>query len=236
MKYLKIKFIPVFILCICALSEFLHAQDIAGALRDYDQGRLNEVREALIALRPSSYNKPEYLFLIAVFEEDGEAAFAQYGEIEVSARDNPVFERVLLRMCQYYYAKGLYKACSDALGRFIETFPGSDNKEIALLMRNRIALHLGVETPDTLRQVEEPTALYTIQLGVFGNESNARTRLLYLRNLGIAQSYIMEQQIGDQTFYKVWAGEFKSKDEAMKMLEELKNKYKITDILVVEKK
>jgi len=214
----------------------LYAQDIASVLREYDQGRLNKVREALIALRPSSYNKPEYLFLTAVFEEDGERAFALYGELNANAPDNPIFERVLWRMCQYYYAKGLYKKCNDALGRFIAAFPDSDNQGAARFMRNRIALYLGEEIPDTLQRVEEPTTIYTIQLGYFGIESNAHNQLKYLRNLGIAQAYIKEQRVGSQKFYKIWVGEFNSKNDAEKMCDELKRKYKITDILVTEKK
>jgi len=236
MKSLKTEFILIFILCICALSGSLYAQDIASVLRDYDQGRLNQVREALIALRPSSYNKPEYLFLTAVFEEDGERAFALYGELNANAQDNPIFERVLWRMCQYYYAKDLYNTCRDALGRFITTFPNSDNQEAALLMKNRIVLYIGEEIPDTLQHAEEPEIIYTIQLGYFGIESNAHKQLVYLRNLGIAQAYIKEQRVGSQKFYKIWAGEFKSRDEAERMLDELKRKYKITDMLVTEKK
>jgi len=236
MKLLKPSYLVIFILCICALSDSLYAQDIASVLREYDQGRLNKVREALIALRPSSYNKPEYLFLTAVFEEDGERAFALYGELNANAPDNPIFERVLWRMCQYYYAKGLYKKCNDALGRFIAAFPDSDNQGAARFMRNRIALYLGEEIPDTLQRVEEPTTIYTIQLGYFGIESNAHNQLKYLRNLGIAQAYIKEQRVGSQKFYKIWVGEFNSKNDAEKMCDELKRKYKITDILVTEKK
>lgn len=236
MKSLKTELILIFILCICTLSDSLYAQDIASVLRDYDQGRLDKVREALIALRPSSYNKPEYLFLTAVFEEDGERAFALYGELNANAPDNPIFERVLWRMCQYYYAKGLYKKCNDALGRFIAAFPDSDNQEAARFMRNRIALYLGEEIPDTLQRVEELTTIYTIQLGYFGIESNAHNQLKYLRNLGIAQAYIKEQRVGSDMLYKIWAGEFKSRDEAEKMCDELKRKYKITDIFVTEKK
>ncbi|MFC1556542.1 SPOR domain-containing protein [candidate division KSB1 bacterium] len=211
------------------------AQSIDEVLRDYDRGRLDRAREALETLEDRYYDRPEYLFLRAVFEEDAEQAFALYQQINETAPDNPIFHRVLWRMCQYNYAKGLYKAGNDMIARFLENFPDSEYTAAAKQMQYRIADKLGEELPETEREKEQPKTVYTIQIAAFGSRNGAERGLDYYRRLGIAGAEIQEHRVGRQMLYKIWIGEYTDREEARRRAEELQRRYRLSDFTIVEK-
>jgi len=226
-------FFLVFILA--CFSPRAEAQDIEEALRDFDRGRLDRVRSALDHLEARYYDQPEFLFLKAAFEEDAEQAFVLYQQINETAPDNPVFERVLWRMCQYSYAKGLYRTTNDMLSRFLTTFPESEQMEAARRMRSRITEKLGDEETAAVVQYEEPKTFYTIQIAAFGSRAGAERGLVYYKKLGITQAYIREHRVGRQILFKIWVGEYADRDEARKDAEELQRKYRLSAYTLIER-
>ena len=198
----------------------LNAQNIQSAIRDYERGHLDNVRSALIELKDKDYDKPEYLFLSAVFEQNGERAFSLYRQINAFSPDNPLYERVLWKMCQFLYAKDLYEECGSSVSRFMTEFPDSDLQDEAREMYIAVNRYFNREIEvirsreDGEVNTEEPDVIYTLQFGAFGTESRARTLLSYLKNLGISQVFLSEQLVGQRKLYKVQSGEFKNKDDA----------------------
>jgi len=211
------------------------SQSIEDVLKDYDRGRIERVREMLPLLEARYYDQPEFLFLKAVFEEDGETAFAIYSEINENFPDDPIFERVLWRMCQYNYAKGLYVTCSEMVDRFLERFPDSDYTRNAMELRQNITDYLGEKEPQIEQEPVPDQPVFTIQVGAFASRTNARRQLSYYRRLGIYNSEIREQTVGERTLFKIWVGEFNSKDEAREAGEELKRRYRIPAVTIVQK-
>ena len=96
----------------------LNAQTLDAALRSYERGDFERVKEVLPLLEARYGQEPEYRFLKAVFEENGETAFTLYSEISETSPDNPIYEKVLWRMCQFNYAKGLYVTSQEMVARF----------------------------------------------------------------------------------------------------------------------
>jgi len=221
-------------LIVLLINTLAAAQDIEEVLRDYDSGRLDRVREALDLLEARYYNAPEYLFLKAVFEQDGERAFALYQQINETDPDNPIFERVLWRMCQYHYAKGLYGACNDMLARFISSFPDSDSVENARRMQQRAAEKLGGDTAPASPQTQPNVKKYVIQIAAFGSRTGAERGLRYYKSLGIDNTRIEEHMVGKQILYKIWIGEFFDRDTARRKAEELLRRYKLSAYTIVE--
>ncbi len=213
----------------------VQSQSIENVLDDYDRGRLERVKEMLPLLEARYYDRPEFMFLKAVFEEDGESAFALYSEINEKFPDHPVFERVLWRMCQYNYAKGLYVTCIDMVDRFIEKFPVSDHRRDALELRRKIIDYLGDREPEEAPEPVPDQPVFTIQVGAFASRTNARRQLSYYRRLGIYNSEIREQTVGERTLFKIWVGEYTSKDEARIAGDELKRRYRIPAVTIVQK-
>lgn len=232
-----IKYIILIIIQILCFNALLFSQDIRTALIDYDRGRLENVRNTLIILKDTDYAKPEYLFLTAVFEQDAELAFEQYEMLSTIVAQDPLFERILWKMCQYYFAKELYETCSESIERFLSAFPQSGYRESAVRIKERASNYLGRELNVPINPpVEQTVVIYTLQLGVFGIESNARRQLSNFQQLGLQKAYIKEHRVGSQVLYKIWFGEFSDKQSAQMMRDELQQKYKLGDIFITEKK
>lgn len=229
--------IILIVLQLFLFSGYVLSQDIHTALQDYEKGQLNNVRAALLALQNIDYDKPEYLFLKAVFEQNAENAFEQYENLGMVIAQNPLYERVLWKMCQYYYAKELYETCAESIERFMNVFPQSEYTSAALKIKAQIYNHLNREENIPFNPpVQQTVVTFTLQLGVFGTESNARRQLDYFQKLGLQKAYIKEQYVGSQIVYKIWFGEYINKQAAQTVRDELMQRYKISDIFITEKK
>ncbi len=215
------------------ISTNLLAQDLYSALQDFNNGRFDAVRNTLSALESIHYNQPEYILLNALLEGDGEQAFTLYSSMDNLLLDNPLVEKALWRMCQYYYAKGLYQTFEENVDRFLTLFPDSELRETAYHMQERVAKSSTMMTQAIPAEEENQEPQFTLQFGAFGNETGARTRLEYLRNLGLTSSTIYQQNVGNRILYKIWVGEFVSRGEADKMRDEYRGRFRIPDIFVV---
>jgi len=225
----------IIMVCTTGITGVLQAQDIRDVLRDFDRGRLERVRAALPALEARYYDAPEFLFLKAVFEEDADRAFALYQQINETAPDNPIFERALWRMCQYNYAKGLYKTCYDMVIRFRRVFPRSRFSDSAKEMQQRVEDKLENE-PEAVLPPPEPHTKYTIQIVAFSSRTNAQRGLNSLQKRGLTGALIKEQQVGGRKLYKIWVGEFSTREEAQKAGNEYQQKYNFSSFTIVEVK
>ncbi len=212
------------------------AQSIEEVLRNFERGDLESVKQDLPNLEARYGERPEYLFLKAVFEEDGDRAFTLYSELNDVAQDNPIYEKALWRMCQYNYAKGLYLSCGEMLDRFMRRFQDSDYLDKAVQMRSRISDFLGEDNsvPDPV--IEEAKPVFTVQVGAFRSRSNAERRLTYLRKLGLVRAYITETTVTGTTLYKIWVGEYSTRESAHESGREIRQRYRLSSYTIVEKK
>lgn len=217
------------------LSTIALSQDLDQVYRDYENGRFDRVRNSLDVLEARYFEDPEFLFMKAVFEEDAEQAYVIYQQISQTAPDNPVFEKVLWRMCQYNYAKGLYRTCYETLGRFISTFPQSENLLEAQQMQQRISGRLNDDSVQVETDPPEPQTVYTIQIAAFGSRAGAERGLAYYKRLGLNQAYIREHRVGRQILYKVWIGEYTDREEARSDAVELQRKYRLSAFTIIER-
>ena len=92
--------------------------------------------------------------------------------------------------------------------------------------------------PETTKHSEPPQQIeapepYTLQVGAYSTVANAEKQRGFFENLGVNVE-ITNKVRGGRSLYLVWAGSFKSADEAKEFGKEIRKKHKI-DSIVVEK-
>ncbi|MFQ5480160.1 MAG: septal ring lytic transglycosylase RlpA family protein [Thermodesulfobacteriota bacterium] len=71
-----------------------------------------------------------------------------------------------------------------------------------------------------IRVSDKGSGEYTVQIGAFTNRENAR-RLLRALGVELSGAYISEAEVSGRLFYRVRAGDFASRDEALKAAKDL---------------
>ena len=231
-----------FLFLLCSIS-LLHSIDI--------QKEVNKaLKDSLIDITriDSKYsNKPEYLFLSALIDSDGEGALNKYKEFYNkyplhTYADNAVFE-----VGSYFYTKGYYVKSSQwykkipihyhdselldqSLDMFFKTLEISNSLDSIKYYKNIFSKLYPVVENDkaskkymsTLDQKETKyDQKYTIQIGAFKEYPRAESRLYMLREIGFGV-VIEEAMIDDEPFFVIREGQYSTRKSAEKIASRIK--------------
>lgn len=232
----------VYLLCfLIGFPSFLHAQKFSDpGLKPYIELWQNEgvdsLRSALPAILKKYPNKPEALFLQAVFETDAKKANAVYKTILKDHRDNITADESLFRLIQYDYAVGKYQNAQEKTKRLKNEYPASR------FLKKAEQMFAGLEqapveqtvVTDSDAAVNISGKKFRLQVGAFGQLKNAEDLRDKLKSAGYTPIEFSEKTVNDKKLILVWVGAFGTKDEAAKTGDVLKSKFQL-NYTIVEK-
>lgn len=231
------RFFLLFLLIILNEKFFSQEVDIVPYLKKIEEGKIEEVKKDFASLKNSNsqnFNSgrianedPSLIFLEAVLTEDGEEANKKYSQIVNKYPHSKYADAALYRIYSYNYAIGSYQTAQKNLAQLQKNYPNSpylksiqlnpslSNDEVKIIPENK-----------EIKSKTNKKYLYTIQVGAFINFSNAKELMEDLTSDGYTAE-IKEKIVGGSSFNVVNVGNFFSKEEAEKLLPELKTKYEI---------
>jgi tetratricopeptide (TPR) repeat protein len=106
-------------------------QDLDRLLRTMDENRREELRRLLPTAEAKYPNQPVVLYLRGLLAEPAEEAISRYEELLAKHPQSPYADDALCRICQYYFAKGLYIACQQRCRELLSKYPDSDHRDEA---------------------------------------------------------------------------------------------------------
>tara|TARA_B100000886_G_scaffold333778_1_gene288369 strand:+ start:424 stop:1191 length:768 start_codon:yes stop_codon:yes gene_type:complete len=229
----------------------IFSQNIEMYLSLIDQGQIEGVKEQLPALISKYPNNPDILFLAGVLSMDGNKSYNIYKELLENFPDSKYAPDAAVKIGEYYYSLGLYSQAGTQLSkipRIHSNYP--DIERVAELMVSSFKAigeadsakyyssiyksmfpNLELDKFDDVnkfqskvrkkeRGVKKP---YIIQVGAFGNISNAERMRLQISQVGYDVE-ISEVQINGRGLHAVRVVRYETKSEAEKVGRLVKNK------------
>lgn len=232
----------LFLAFLFVLNGTVTAQKISDpGLKPYIELWQNEgvdsLRSALPSILKKYPNKPEALFLQAVFETDAQKANAVYEVILKDHRDNITADECLFRLVQYDYAVGKYRVAQDRANQLKSEYPSSRFVKKAEQMFAGLEKEAAVEKTveaDSEANTKTVGKKFRLQVGAFGQMKNAEDLRDKLKNAGYTPIEFSEKTVNDKKLILVWVGAFGTKDEAAKTGDVLKSKFQL-NYTIVEK-
>ena len=219
-------------------------QNIEMYLSLIDQGQIEGVKEQLPALISKYPNNPDILFLAGVLSMDGNKSYNIYKELLENFPDSKYAPDAAVKIGEYYYSLGLYSQAGTQLSkipRIHSNYP--DIERVAELMVSSFKAigeedsakyyssiyksmfpnieldklddvnKFQVKVKKNERGVKRP---YIIQVGAFGNISNAERMRLQISQIGYDVE-ISEVQINGRGLHAVRVVRYETKSEAEKV-------------------
>ena len=113
---------------ILGVAVSLSAQDLVTRIRQMD---VRELREKLPELEAKFPGNPVVLYIKGILSEDGETALGYYEKLVEKHPESRLAPDAALRICQYYFAKGLYTTCRSHCSDLLRRWPTSKAAETA---------------------------------------------------------------------------------------------------------
>ncbi len=230
-------------LCLLCSVSLLYSIDLKAEVNKVLKDSLIDLNK--IDLKYS--NQPEYLFLNALIESDGESAINKYKDFYNkyplhTYADNAVFE-----VGSYFYTKGYYVKSSQwykkipihyhdsellnqSLDMFFKTLEISNSSDSVNYYKNIFSKlypivendKISKEYISTLDQKEKRyDQKYTIQIGAFKEYPRAESRLYMLREIGFGV-VIEETMIDNEPFFVIREGQYSTRKSAEKIASRIK--------------
>ena len=221
--------------------SFICSQDvnIVPYLKRIENGEVEKVKDELVNLKEENPGSPSVMFLEGVLTENGSEAVVIYQKIVDDYPQSKYADAALYRIYSYYYALGLYESADKKLNQLKTKYPESPYVKIAnqnqLPVSPEIANednreNLPDETPKS-EDLEDQKYKYTIQAGAFSNIENAEALRSDFVKSGI-YSEIKDKSVAGTIFHVVYAGKFKTEDEAESFLNTISEKFNLTGRIV----
>ena len=115
--------LPILLLCLAAEAT---GQSVAHYIDLAYRGRVEEVRQALPALKEQHPNDGAVLFLEGLVTLDGDAAVEIFNKVVQLYPNNPYADDALLKIGEFLYSRGLYIQAAQQLKRIALHYPRSD--------------------------------------------------------------------------------------------------------------
>tara|TARA_B100000029_G_scaffold449598_1_gene472953 strand:+ start:51 stop:806 length:756 start_codon:yes stop_codon:yes gene_type:complete len=247
---LKIKFF-IAIIFISILFGFNIDAAINGILKDSLNFDLNSLSKNSLA------TGPDYIFLDALIEFNGDSAFKKYQDFYYSYPQHKHADYAVYEVGSYYYAKGYYVNSSSwfkkipiyyhksklmeksiemffnamIISGFTDSLSYYSNAFSKLYPNLEISSH-SINFPDELILNKESKDIkYTIQIGAFEEYKRAESRMYMLRSTGFSVN-IVEQKKDGINFYLIREGEYSTKKSANKIAMRIKARTGLSPIIV----
>jgi len=200
--------------------------DIRKRIALIEQGNVDEVRAELPALITRYQNNPGVIYLQALLAENASDAVKLYQSIVENFGTSEWADGALYRLYQFYYSVGLYRTANQKLDELRKRFPHS--------------IHLrGLPTSPTASKDEPISAVadtstaegFAVQVGAFSTNENANR----LRDFFAGKGYpvrILSVVIGGKSYFLVWVGHAKTREEALALSSTIRKQYNIETMVV----
>jgi tetratricopeptide (TPR) repeat protein len=205
-----IKKITYIIAVLIFASQLIVAGDLSDALKFIDNGNLAKAKEILNRMIKENPSSSDALLLDAIMTTDAGKALEKFKYIY---DNNPAFryaDLCLFRIYSYNYAIGNYKTAKRYLERLKSEFPNSPYSsaegELPKISEN---------SGKVKNFGQSSKSLYTIQLGAFTNEANAKNLSNKLNQSGF-DSKLNKKIVKGTIFNVVTVGIFNSRQSAEK--------------------
>ena len=192
-------------------------------------------------------NQPDYLFLSALIETDGDSALNKYKEFHNKFPSHIYADNAVFEVGSYYYTKGYYVTSSDwykkipiyyhdsefldqSMDMFFKTLEITGASDSIIYYKNIFSkLYPSVKDdnilPEYTSKLDEKNSRYdtkyTIQIGAFKDYSRAEVRMYMLREIGFG--VVIEQAvINGEDFFVIREGTYSTRKSAEKIASRIK--------------
>lgn len=192
-------------------------------------------------------NKPEYLFLSALVDIDGESTLNKFKEFYKKYPSNEYADNAVFEVGSYFYTKGYYVKSSQwykkipiyyhdseildqSIEMFFKTLEISNSSDSIKYYKNIFSkLYPTFESDNTTKEYistldqkeKKYDTKYTIQIGAFKQYPRAESRLYMLRDIGFGV-VIEETMINNEPFFVIREGMYSTKKSAEKIASRIK--------------
>ena len=202
-------------------------------------------------------NQPEYLFLKALLDTDGDSALEKYKNFVNKFPRHAYSDNAVFQLGSYYYTKGYYLKSSqwykkipiyyhdseflnESMDMFFKTLELTDSKDSIIYyqdvfsklypnLKNDNLSSVYVSNFDKKESVYDTK--YTIQIGAFKEYPRAESRFHMLRNLNFGVR-IEEMIIDNDKFFVIREGTYSTKKSADKIASRIKARTGIKCIII----
>ena len=192
-------------------------------------------------------NQPEYLFLSALVDSDGESALQKCKDFYTKYPSHIYADNAVFEVGSYFYTKGYYikssqwykkipihyhdsELLNQSLDMFFKTLEISNSSDSVNYYKNIFSKlypivendKISKEYISTLDQKEKRyDQKYTIQIGAFKEYPRAESRLYMLREIGFGV-VIEETMIDNEPFFVIREGQYSTRKSAEKIASRIK--------------
>lgn len=233
-----------------ALSAFGQDADVQKYVAMVNEGRVEEVRQAVPSLLERFPNNPGVLYVQALVTKEGAEAARIYQSIVDNFPRTAYADAALYRVYQFYYSLGLYRTAELKLAQLKRDYPASrylrqSGKETAALAEEidtaRANPPVSVPPPSPPAESDPPArppettpvtpTAFALQVGAYGALENAEKQKKFFLDRGFGVELITKVR-DTKTFHVVLVGRYASADEARAAGTEMKKKHGV-DFMVV---
>lgn len=223
-------FLFTFLVCNSALRP-QETDELSTCIKLWNDEQIDELEALIPKLKSKFPDKPESVFLQAVFETDGDAAAETYEKLLVKYPDHLFADACLFRLIQFDYARAAYETAGQRAQVLKNEFPKSPYVGRTESMFAGLSAEVKLTDAETLPV--KPSGKYRLQVGAFGQLKNAEELRDKLKAGGYNVEF-SEKTVNNQKLTLVWVGPYATRDDASKEGAELKNKFQLT-FTIVEK-
>ena len=208
-------------------------------------------------INPKFKNQPEYIFLNALIENDGESAKNKFKDFHINYPSHKYADNAVFEIGSYYYSKGYYVKSSqwykkvpiyyrdselleESIDMFFKTLEITNSSDSIKYYKNIFSKLYQIVDEDnqndeyvSLLDQKEKTynQKYTIQIGAFKEYSRAESRMYMLRDIGFGVM-IQETLIKGEPFFVIREGIYSTRKSADKVASRIKARTGIKCMIV----
>ena len=223
--------------------SLLYSLDVKAGINKVLKDSLIDINQ--IDLEDS--NQPEYLFLSALIDSDGESTLNKYKDFYNKYPSNIYADNAVFEVGSYYYTKGYYVKSSQwykkipiyyhdselldqSISMFFKALEISNSSDSIKYYKNIFSkLYPIIENDNTSNEYistfdqkeKKYDQKYTIQIGAFKEYPRAESRLYMLRDIGFGV-VIEETMINNEPFFVIREGTYSTKKSAEKIASRIK--------------
>jgi len=235
----------------------LFSFNVDSILNQAFKDSINIDQVKLFLLNKNIATNPDYIFLDALIEFNGDSASKKYRDFYRSHPQHKHADYAVYEIGSYFYAKGYYVSSSSWFKKIPIHYHQSKlmNKSIEMFFNSMIVsgfsdsliyysnvfsklypdLDVGSYSVNFPYELELDKSVkdirYTIQIGAFEEYNRAESRMYMLRSAGFSVN-IVEQKKNNTTFYCIREGEYSSKKSADKISMRIKARTGLSPIIV----
>ena len=105
----------------------IYAQNIPLYLKLLEEGKVDGVKESLIELESKYPNDSGVLYLRALLTQDGNKSIEYYKDLIQRFPDSNYTPKAAMKICEYFYSRGLYTQATKILKKIPLQYPRYDN-------------------------------------------------------------------------------------------------------------